>query len=135
MEHCLKTSEDISIRIATLDDLDDVAPLFDGYRRFYGRESDLAACRSFLRNRLERNESHILISIAAEHAIGFAQLYPTFSSTALARIFILNDLFVAPGARRGGVGSKLLQASAEFARTHGAIRLNLSTALDNHAAQ
>jgi GNAT superfamily N-acetyltransferase len=39
-----------------------------------------------------------------------AQLYPSFSSGAMARIFILNDLFVAPEARRRGAGSALLEA-------------------------
>lgn len=51
------------------------------------------------------------------------------------RIFILNDLFVVPEARRRKVGRKLLDAAAQFGREAGAVRLALSTALDNVSAQ
>ena len=68
-------------------------------------------------------------------AIGFTQLYPSFSSGAMARIFILNDLFVAPEARQRGVGSALLQAAAQYGRRIGAVRLVLSTEVTNTTAQ
>ena len=48
---------------------------------------------------------------------------------------MLNDLFVKPDARTAGVGSALLQAAADFGRAEGAIRLTLSTAIDNTTAQ
>ena len=51
------------------------------------------------------------------------------------RIYILNDLFVAPEARRGAVGRGLLEAAAAFGRAQGALRLSLSTARTNAAAQ
>jgi ribosomal protein S18 acetylase RimI-like enzyme len=51
------------------------------------------------------------------------------------RILILNDLFVAPDARRRKVARKLLDAAAQFGREAGAVRLVLSTALDNVPAQ
>lgn len=127
--------EDILIRPAVLDDLDVLVPLFDAYRVFYKRDSDEAACRAFLRNRMERRESHILLAFRGNRAVGFTQLYPSFSSASIARVFILNDLFVVPEKRRAGVGARLLQAAAELGRANGAIRLNLSTAVDNHAAQ
>ena len=53
----------------------------------------------------------------------------------MARIFILNDLFVAPEARRRGAGSALLQAAAECGRLAGALRLVLSTEVTNTTAQ
>jgi GNAT superfamily N-acetyltransferase len=48
---------------------------------------------------------------------------------------VLNDLFVAPGARRIGTGSALLEAAADFGRRNGAVRLALQTALTNRTAQ
>lgn len=48
---------------------------------------------------------------------------------------ILNDLFVAPGARRRGVGRLLLDAVAVRARAAGACRVVLSTAQDNNTAK
>ncbi|MGH9584498.1 MAG: GNAT family N-acetyltransferase [Bryobacteraceae bacterium] len=67
--------------------------------------------------------------------MGFKHLFPSFSSLSAARIFILNDLFVRPEARRTGVASSLLTAAASFGRAAGAVRLTLSTEVTNEAAQ
>jgi GNAT superfamily N-acetyltransferase len=68
-------------------------------------------------------------------ASGFVQLFPSFSSVRAAPIYILNDLFVLPSARRAGIGARLLNAAAEHARASGAVRLKLSTAISNTPAQ
>lgn len=126
----------VSIWRATIADVADAAPLFDGYRQFYGRASDPGLARTFLEDRLARGESIVLLARDADGAArGFVQLYPTFSSLRAARTLILNDLFVAESARRGGVGRALLQAAARFARDRGVVRMKLSTAIDNAPAQ
>lgn len=125
----------MTIRRADNGDLDVVAPLFDAYRRFYRLPGDIEGGRRFLRERIERNESVIFVAFVEGKAVGFTQLYPSFSSGAMARIFILNDLFVLPEARRSGVGSALLQTAADFGRAEGAVRLVLSTELTNTVAQ
>lgn len=126
----------MNIRRATLDDLDRLVPLFDGYRQFYGQPSDLALARSFLSERLVRSQSVIFLAFDdQERAIGFTQLFPSFSSTSAARLFILNDLFVRPDARRSGAGSALLRAATDFGRAAGAVELELSTAATNNTAQ
>ncbi|HEY6815620.1 MAG TPA: GNAT family N-acetyltransferase [Croceibacterium sp.] len=125
----------MQIRRATPADLDALAALFDGYRQFYRRPSDVAGARAFLGERLARGESVIFLALDGEQALGFTQLYPSFTSAGMARIFILNDLFVAPTARGRGVGSGLLSRAAEFARGEGAVRLALSTETTNTAAQ
>ena len=51
------------------------------------------------------------------------------------RIWTLNDLFVTPEARKGGVGRRLMTAAADFAVENGAKRLVLATAVDNAPAQ
>lgn len=66
---------------------------------------------------------------------GFVQLYPMFSSVRTARTWILNDLFVDPGARRQGVARTLLDAAADFARADGADGICLETTVDNAAAR
>ncbi|WP_395352713.1 GNAT family N-acetyltransferase [Variovorax sp. UC122_21] len=68
-------------------------------------------------------------------AVGFAQLYPIFSSVSLTRVFILNDLFVAAAGRRKGVGSRLLAAVESYAWSLGAARISLNVARDNVSAQ
>ncbi len=123
-------------RQATPADLDALAALFDAYRQFYRQPADLAGARFFLAERLARQESVIFVAEdESGRALGFAQLYPSFTSAGMKRIYILNDLFVAAEARRQGVGTKLLEAAVEFARASGAARLTLSTAFDNLAAR
>jgi len=124
-----------TVRQATIRDLDQLAPLFDHYRQFYGRVSDLRAAREFLLARFHNEESTVFIAHENERTIGFTQLYPSFSSISLARIFILNDLFVHEQARRKGVASALMFAAVQFAIASGADRLSLSTAITNDAAQ
>ncbi|HEX7917505.1 GNAT family N-acetyltransferase [Rudaea sp.] len=124
------------VRQASIHDLDMVAPLFDAYRRFYAQPGDLDRARGFLRERFAHHESVILLASDADgSALGFTQLYPVFSSVRCVRAYLLNDLFVAPAARKHGVGAQLLTAAATFARANGAASMSLSTATDNAAAQ
>ena len=121
---------------ATLDDLDALATLFDGYRVFYRQPSDPALARAFIEERLRLDESVIFIARDGNgEALGFTQLYPMFSSVAARRIWVLNDLFVASGARKRGVARALMDRARDFATEKGALRLILETAEDNHAAQ
>jgi len=125
----------ITVRQAVLTDLEALSPLFDSYRQFYGRASDLPAATAFLSARFNHNESVLFIAHDGDKAVGFTQLYPSFSSVSLARTFMLNDLFVDASARRKGVASKLMTAAVEYAGSGGAVRVSLSTAITNEAAQ
>jgi GNAT superfamily N-acetyltransferase len=125
----------VTIRRATVADIDVLAPLFDAYRQFYRQRSEPEGARRFLGDRMERDESIVFLAFDGETAIGFTQLYPSFSSASMARIFVLNDLFITPEARRGGTGSALLRAAADYGRSAGAVRLMLSTELTNTTAQ
>ena len=83
----------VPARQAVLADLEKIVPLFDGYRQFYGQPSDEAAVRGFLRKRFEQRDSVLFVAEVEGRAVGFTQLYPTFSSVSMARTFVLNDLF------------------------------------------
>jgi len=120
---------------ATLRDVERVAPLFDAYRQFYGQPANPELARSFLQDRLERNESTVFLADQGNQTVGFAQVYPSFSSGAAARILILNDLYVVPGSRRTGIGRWLVTATLKHAEEVGAVRVTLSTAIDNFAAK
>ena len=124
-----------AIRRATDADIARVAPLFDAYRSFYGQPPDIARADAFLRERLARGESALLLAERDGEALGFTQLYPLFSSVRTARLWLLNDLFVADSARRQGVARGLLDAAATFAREQGAAGLMLETGRDNHPAR
>jgi ribosomal protein S18 acetylase RimI-like enzyme len=119
----------------TLEQVELVVPLFDAYRQFYGQPPDLDGARRFLTERLGRGESVIYAVVEGERALGFTQLYPSFSSVSMRPIWVLNDLFVAEDARRRGVGARLLRAGRDHAVKTGAVRLALSTAVTNTTAQ
>lgn len=125
----------VAVRRAAAEDVDSLAPLFDRYRQFYAQAADAGAARNFLSARLQRNESVLLLATLDGAVAGFTQLYPTFSSVRIARVWVLNDLYVEAGARGRGVARALLQAAADFARADGALRLELETIPDNSAAR
>lgn len=127
---------DVVTRRAGVDDLAALVPLFDAYRVFYGRRSDVVLARAFLQQRMEREQSVVFVASRGDGpTLGFTQLYPGFSSVSAAPTLTLNDLFVVPQARRSGVATRLLGAATAHARAVGAVRLTLSTATTNTSAQ
>jgi ribosomal protein S18 acetylase RimI-like enzyme len=126
----------ITVRQATIHDLEIVAPLFDAYRVFYGQPMDIEQSTRFLRERFQHHDSVVLLALDEEGAgVGFVQLYPFFTSVRLARLYVLNDLFVASNARRRGVGAALMHEATDFARAMGAFGMTLATAHTNAPAQ
>lgn len=128
-----KTLAGLVVERARVADVDRVAPLFDAYRQFYGAEPDVPAARAFLAQRLTCGESVVLLASLAprsgdEHALaGFVQLYPSFSSLALRRSIVLNDLFVAQAWRGCGVARRLVREVVAYARGVGAVGIELAT--------
>ena len=124
----------MQIRKAGPADLERIAPHFDAYRQFYGKPPDLERARAFIRERLERSESVIFLAEDEGRALGFVQLFPSFTSVEARRLWVLNDLFVAADARGLGVGRALMNAAREHAIRTGAKRLTLETMDDNPTA-
>jgi GNAT superfamily N-acetyltransferase len=112
-----------------------VAPLFAGYLKFYRKRATPTVIRKFLADRLLRRESVVFIAFAGNQAVGFVQLYPTWSSLSLKRLWILNDLFVVPAARRTGVANALMLRARQLAVATHAEGLILETAVTNRQAQ
>ncbi|MFC4103457.1 GNAT family N-acetyltransferase [Paenibacillus xanthanilyticus] len=127
----------MTVKQAELADLDEVAALFNAYRVFYGQQPDLEGARGFLFDRLVYRQSVVWIARdeASGEAAGFTQLYPIFSSVSMERVLVLNDLFVTEAHRKLGVGQRLLDAAKSYAVSVKAKGLQLSTAVDNAAAQ
>jgi ribosomal protein S18 acetylase RimI-like enzyme len=128
--------EDFRVIRAEHQHLDMLASLFDAYRIFYKQPSDVIAAFDFLHERLSNLESVIFLALSPNgKALGFTQLYPSFSSVSLCRLWILYDLFVAQEARRLGVGRALMLKAQAFAAETGAGMVELSTAKDNYQAK
>jgi ribosomal protein S18 acetylase RimI-like enzyme len=118
-----------------LDDIRAVAPLFDAYRVFYKAPSDPQRAYDFLAERWRLRESVLFIAFDGTIPVGFVHLYPLFLSVSMRRFWLLNDLYVIPGARRTGAGRLLMQRAERHARETRAAGLTLSTAVDNAGAQ
>lgn len=123
------------IEEVTREHLDTVTELFDAYRQFYEQPSDPAAARRFLEKRLENGDAHLICAVADDGIAGFAQLFPTLDSIALARSWILHDLYVAPAFRRRGVARMLLREARALGMRSGASLLTLTTGINNVSAQ
>jgi len=125
----------IEIRKASVEDAAIVALLFDSYRSFYKQAPDVDAAFNFIKERLQQNESVIFIAFIKDNAVGFVQLYPTFTSVGMKRAWLLNDLYIHVSSRGKGVATALLDAAKEFAKNTGSKWLMLQTASDNYTAQ
>jgi ribosomal protein S18 acetylase RimI-like enzyme len=125
----------MEVTLAQLEQIDELAELFDRYRIFYQQPSNTYAVRSFLQERLKRSDSTIFVASNDGQIVGFTQLYPSFSSVSMKRIWILNDLFVRETERNNGVAKLLMNTATDFARETAAIRIVLSTQISNTLAQ
>jgi len=123
---------------ATLEHLDLLTPLFVKYREFYGELPFPDSSRAFLEKRLSREESVIYLALPDDDdgkLLGFCQLYPSYSSLSLKRVWILNDIYVAEDARRQLVADHLMQKAKKMARETQAVRMRVSTSANNEVAQ
>lgn len=123
----------------TLEHLDDLIPLFDAYRVWYNKPSNVLKTRQFLTERILQQESIIYLAYTVEERnpdgtigkggqpAGFTQLYPVYSSVRLGRMWLLNDLFVAEEHRGNGFSIALIERAKDMARKTGAVGVVLET--------
>ena len=120
---------------ADITSLEQITPLFDAYRMFYEQTSNLEGARQFIQERIVNQESVIFLAVEGETAVGFAQLYPTFSSVGMKKGYILNDLYVDGTYRKKGTGRALIQEVFQFCKERHARFVQLETAPDNVQAR
>ncbi|MDP6795860.1 MAG: GNAT family N-acetyltransferase [Verrucomicrobiota bacterium] len=126
----------VTICRATADDVGALSKLFNAYRVFFGQDGDLSLAEEFLRRRLNNSESIIFFAYTSDkHCVGFAQLYPSFSSVSAERIWILNDLFVLESLRGMGIGKKLLCEIEAFCEETQAGGIVVETTTSNTGAR
>ncbi|MBB4806097.1 GNAT superfamily N-acetyltransferase [Chryseobacterium defluvii] len=118
-------------RKATSQDLVQLAKLFDQYRVFYNKESDIPAAEIFLKDRIENKDSEIFVAEKDGRLVGFVQLYPIFSSTRMCRYWLLNDLYVNENHRGKGYSKELIEEAKELCRLSKASGVLLETGKSN----
>ncbi len=120
-----------NIRKATQEDLAQLSQLFDEYRMFYHKMSDLSGAQQFLSERLEKKDSEIFVAENEYKLVGFVQLYPLFSSTRMKRYWLLNDLYVNPEFRGKACSKALIEEAKELCRTSDSCGMYLETSKEN----
>ena len=118
---------------AHIEHLEDLTPLFNAYRVFYKQESDLISAKSFLKARIQNNESIIYLAYINDEAVGFTQLYPLFSSVSMKPLYLLNDLYVKSSHRNQGIGEALINKAKLLCEIQNNKGLALQTGTDNPA--
>ncbi|WCL50633.1 GNAT family N-acetyltransferase [Leptospira sp. GIMC2001] len=129
--------QNIEIRKAEIKDLDGLSKIFDLYRVFYKKESNIKEARKFLFERFVNFQSIIFIAVDIKKnaIVGFTQLYPTFSSLSMGRAIVLNDLFVLNEYRKLGIAKRILAHVNDFAVSTELKGIELSTSRTNENAQ
>ncbi len=121
----------MKIREAKMSDLDNLSVLFNSYRMFYGKESDLKVANQFLRSRIQEKTSKIFVCDVNNNLTGFAQLYPLFSSTRASKYWLLNDLFVDTQERGKGYSKQLINEAKKLVLNTNACGMMLETEKNN----
>jgi len=117
------------------ENLQDTVSLFEKYRSFYNMPSNFDSARQFITERFSKRDSLIFLAFQKNTAVGFMQIYPSFSSVAMKPIWILNDLFIDSSVRRSGCATSMLQFLNKQAVKNKIFSIKLSTAVDNHSAK
>ena len=117
--------------------LDQLIKVVEEYRLFCGSSTSPDETREFFSNLINSEESVIFIAIndSSGEIMGFVNLYPSYSTLALKRLWILNDLGVSIKFRSQGIAKALIEKVISFARSTGAVRIELKTDVLNNKAQ
>ena len=128
-------SDELQIKIAQPDDFEKIGEVFNLYRQFYEKESNIEACKNYIHERLINNEAQIFYIENEKECMGITQLYTTFDSLELSKKIILYDLFVRSEYRNKGIGRMLMNAAKSFAERKGVTSIELSNSINNKNAQ
>jgi GNAT superfamily N-acetyltransferase len=117
--------------------MDELLPLIAAYQRFYEVETtDDERNRAFFSRFVAPSEDGMLLGAwRDDQLLGYACLYWHFTSLVPAETVLMNDLYVAKGERREGIGRALIEAAAKDARGRGAHHLEWATAPGNQTAR
>lgn len=80
---------------------------------------------------LYNQQSIIFAAVVDGEFAGFTQLYPTFSSIAMKKAYILNDLFVMEQYRKNGIAKVLMKEAFAFVKGENARFIALETGAAN----
>jgi GNAT superfamily N-acetyltransferase len=127
----------VNVGVVREGDIADLLPLMRAYAEFYEVVPDDTRLEGIARMLIA--EPHEGVQFIARgddgEALGFATVYLTWETLDAGRLAVMNDLFVAPAARGGGIGAALIEECRRFAHERGAGKLAWQTAPDNLTAR
>ena len=128
------------IRAIVHEDYDRWLPLWDGYNSFYGRSGPTALPPEVTATTWARffdadEPMHALVAEQDGKLIGLVHYLFHRTTTTIAPICYLNDLFTSEAARGKGVGRALIEAVYTEARRAGSPRVYWQTHETNTTAQ
>ena len=121
----------MNIREVKTSDLDQLSILFNSYRIFYGKESNIDISKKFLESRISNKDSKMFICEVNNILTGFVQLYPLFSSVRVSKYWLLNDLFIDSEFSGKGYSKLLIDRAKELVLESGACGMMLETEKSN----
>jgi GNAT superfamily N-acetyltransferase len=129
-------AEGVQIRDGRADDVEGLLPLMRGYCDFYEVDPPDEGLLELARTVIaDSAEGSLFVAEREGELIGFAVMDTKWASTRGARVGHLEDLFVAPEQRGGGIADALIERCAQRCGELGAVALGWITATDNHRAQ
>ncbi len=107
----------ISIQLATVDDVDDILRLIQGLADYEKLSHEVVATREKIIETLfgEKPFAECLLAKMDGQTVGFALFFHNYSTFLGQPGIYLEDLFVQPDFRGKGIGRKLLQSVAQIA--------------------
>jgi GNAT superfamily N-acetyltransferase len=132
-------SDQLIIRPIAHADYEQWLPLWDGYNAFYGRSGPTALLPEITRTTWARffdagEPVHALVAESGDRLLGLAHYLFHRSTTAIAPVCYLQDLFTDQATRGKGVGRALINAIYARAAEAGSNRVYWQTHHTNHAA-
>lgn len=127
----------VTIEKAGRGDVSRLLPLMRAYCEFYEvepKDSRLVALARALADDRSRGVQYLAQGTPGI-PLGFATVFWTYSTLAAGQIGVMNDLYVVEEARGRGIGRALIDHCRAACRERGALKLEWSTAPDNHTAQ
>lgn len=127
----------ITIHPVRAEDRSDWLALFGAYLVFYETDLDRATIDSTF-ERIVSAEGEIHGALARDdegHAIGLVHWFTHPATWTRSDYCYLEDLFVAPGARRAGAGAALIEHVRDWASRHGSAKVYWLTAEGNATAR